>query len=1062
MRVMRWLKPFGFALTVLVLVGALGANPRYLEELAIGGGTGDTDGGADLESDGDIVTDGDISAKGKLTAGKDATRETIIGDNRIQFYEPGADEGQKRIAMKYQVGANEDASAWSVYALTDAAAFLRTMILVDRLGNMDVTATLKADILAIGGGYGSTGASISSAGVGQFNGAITTDASATMDSAVIGGGYGSTGATVSNAGMGQFNGALTTDGALNADSGAFGGGYGSTGATISSAGAGQFNGALTTDGTVNANGAAIGSGGIVAGTDSTTRGTVTLWDGSGGNQPGWARLGTCNGNTYYLFLANDGKLRYHTGVPSANDDGLPMDTGGEGGVPDGTATGQILRWNGANWEAVGHAFTYLESFTEAQLEAKLSDVVNILVETEIDTAAELNALISDGSLFDDDLTDNVLGDIGNVSEAGAAQGYALLSNGAGGWAPGLVEAGSAVTLEYEARKASEGTISKGSVVYVASWNASGWLEVEAAKANSTTTMPALGFAGEDLTSSATGTVIMYGQITGLDTSGFAVGNELYVSAATAGQVTDTAPTGTNLVQMVAQVTRSDASEGILQICGAGRVSNLPNLPENKVWVGNSSGVPTETTLATGAITDIDFSGISANDLARWDGSKLVDTSAIWCDGTDSGVTGDFKVLADNEVIFGDNKYRYRYNSTSGKAEICDSATNVLWWLKDTGNQGDMGIIGDLFLLNNNYIGYGTGALYRLGYDEAVDDRWELTDADGNELLTAKDAGTVGNVWVSGTFGADGATTLGDNLDVAGTIEAGSGDTQLTDATGEILDAALSSNVAHLNVAETLAAQWDFSSYQLTDADVSNTLTASKFVGTGSTSDAVDLATSEVNGNLPGGQVDIAGTDDATAIATTDTFLVNQSGTVKEMTHANVFHFWDNFQLGPGSAVLDDSVPPESVTWDSDPKRIRLLKFAGDTANEKCQWTWTLPADYVAETAVKVRVSWTCQSGGASGDNVRFHIRAHACSDDDAIDAAFGTAVNCDDVWIADGDRHLTAEASLTIGGTPQPLDDVTFELERDYDYAGGGQAMDVDASFLNLIGRYEAKKVAAP
>ena len=67
----------------------------------------------------------------------------------------------------------------------------------------------------------------------------------------FGGGYGSTGTTISTAGVGQFNGALTTDGALTADNivctnaATFGGGTGSTGATISTAGVGTFDGAIS-------------------------------------------------------------------------------------------------------------------------------------------------------------------------------------------------------------------------------------------------------------------------------------------------------------------------------------------------------------------------------------------------------------------------------------------------------------------------------------------------------------------------------------------------------------------------------------------------------------------------------------------------------------------------------------------------------------------------------------------------------------------------------------------------------------------------------------------------
>ncbi len=89
--------------------------------------------------------------------------------------------------------------------------------------------------LSVGGGYGSTGATISAAGALQLNSGLTVD-----DAATFGGGYGSTGVTISNAGNIQANGDMTLDGAMT-----FGGGYGSSGATISSAGAIQADGALT-------------------------------------------------------------------------------------------------------------------------------------------------------------------------------------------------------------------------------------------------------------------------------------------------------------------------------------------------------------------------------------------------------------------------------------------------------------------------------------------------------------------------------------------------------------------------------------------------------------------------------------------------------------------------------------------------------------------------------------------------------------------------------------------------------------------------------------------------
>jgi len=91
---------------------------------------------------------------------------------------------------------------------------------------------------------------------GAISGASVTATNAlTGASAVIGGGYGSTGATISSAGVIQANGAITTDGALTADSAVIGGGYGSTGCTIYSAGAVSADGALTIGGASTLTGA---------------------------------------------------------------------------------------------------------------------------------------------------------------------------------------------------------------------------------------------------------------------------------------------------------------------------------------------------------------------------------------------------------------------------------------------------------------------------------------------------------------------------------------------------------------------------------------------------------------------------------------------------------------------------------------------------------------------------------------------------------------------------------------------------------------------------------------
>ncbi len=128
-----------------------------------------------------------------------------------------------------------DLNAENVNATTITA----TTIVSQAVEFAGTDATLSGDVtagtLAVGGGYGDTGCTLSAAGVLQCNGATTTDGALTAGSAVIGGGYGSTGCTLSAAGVLQCNGAATIDGALTNNGFAFSGAVrGGTSATYTS------------------------------------------------------------------------------------------------------------------------------------------------------------------------------------------------------------------------------------------------------------------------------------------------------------------------------------------------------------------------------------------------------------------------------------------------------------------------------------------------------------------------------------------------------------------------------------------------------------------------------------------------------------------------------------------------------------------------------------------------------------------------------------------------------------------------------------------------------------
>jgi hypothetical protein len=134
-------------------------------------------------------------------------------------------------------------------------------------------------------------------------------------------------------------------------------------------------------------------------------------------------------------------------------------------------------------------------------------------------------------------------------------------------------------IDVTVKNVSGGSLSKGVVVHAAptatppSGNV---IEVIAADANDAAKMPAIGVLNETIADEAEGEAVMFGAVSGIDTSSFSVGDELYVSE-TAGEFTATKPTPfTSEVQKIAVVIKSHASNGLIKVFGAGRSNDIPN------------------------------------------------------------------------------------------------------------------------------------------------------------------------------------------------------------------------------------------------------------------------------------------------------------------------------------------------------------------------------------------------------------------------------------------------------------------------------------------------------
>jgi hypothetical protein len=141
------------------------------------------------------------------------------------------------------------------------------------------------------------------------------------------------------------------------------------------------------------------------------------------------------------------------------------------------------------------------------------------------------------------------------------------------------------------KNVSGGTLQKGLPVHATASGASGnVVGIIAASASLATSMPATFILNETLADEAEGEALAAGFIQGVNTSGFEVGQVVYVGAN--GGYTGIKPTGSNLIQNLGIVTKIDATNGSGYILGTGRSNDVPNLAPGNVLVGNPDSVPT--------------------------------------------------------------------------------------------------------------------------------------------------------------------------------------------------------------------------------------------------------------------------------------------------------------------------------------------------------------------------------------------------------------------------------------------------------------------------------------
>jgi hypothetical protein len=192
----------------------------------------------------------------------------------------------------------------------------------------------------------------------------------------------------------------------------------------------------------------------------------------------------------------------------------------------------------------------------------------------------------------------------------------------------------ATRIVVTAKNVSGGQLVKGTPVHaVTPVSAGQQVEVIAARADTPSAMPATLVLNETLEDEEEGEAIVVGLIENIDTSAFTSGDVIYVGST--GGYTNTKPTGTDLIQNLGVVVKSNASSGSGIVYGSGRSNDVPNIANGQAWIGNASGVATPTTLAAvatggniGDLGDVTETALTAGQLLYYDGAGWINKTVV--------------------------------------------------------------------------------------------------------------------------------------------------------------------------------------------------------------------------------------------------------------------------------------------------------------------------------------------------------------------------------------------------------------------------------------------------
>ena len=306
-------------------------------------------------------------------------------------------------------------------------------------------------------------------------------------------------------------------------------------------------------------------------------------------------------------------------------------------------------------------------------------------------------------------------------------------------------------LEVTVKNISGGQLTKGTVVHAspsATPPSGNVIEVVAADANDSAAMPALGVLNETIADEAEGQAVMFGSVTGIDTSSFNVGDELYVST-TVGTLTETKPTAIDeQVQKIGVVIKSHASSGHIKVFGAGRSNDVPNFVERDITFGAAVNISSDLSAAE----TIDYPLIIS--------SKDDDNNINQLGGEGVGI--QFKIAGNDDTVPGNSFLGASIAAIRESASDTDSNTALGFFITQNDETLD-----EAFRVNSDGdFGIGTGSTITGKFNSYITAARQIThNGNGGDLSVISDNGTSPVFYVKGTGTADLVNVFDDTTEV---------------------------------------------------------------------------------------------------------------------------------------------------------------------------------------------------------------------------------------------------------------------------------------------------------